>query len=68
MFTGGKIQKPAAFFFMLLLILSISGVLAYFLWFSRIPAPPQRSRPVLGVITKLIDNGGNSNAYRSQGN
>jgi len=36
---------------MLLLIVSISGLLLYFLWFSRMPDPPQRSRPVFGVVT-----------------
>ncbi|HHX87855.1 MAG TPA: hypothetical protein GX693_06750 [Firmicutes bacterium] len=54
MFTGGRIQKSAAVIFMLLLVASITGLLAYFLWFSRMPVPPQRSRPVLGVVTSII--------------
>ncbi len=67
MFTEGKVQIVPAVI-VILLILSISGVLAYFLWFDRIPAPPLRSRPVQGVAIKLIDNGGTGNVHHSQGN
>ncbi len=61
MFSDGKIQKPAAVIFVALMILSVSGILAYFIWFSRAPAPPHRSRPVARLDTGITDYG---NIYR----
>ncbi|NMA92826.1 MAG: hypothetical protein GX973_06900 [Firmicutes bacterium] len=56
MFTGGKTQRPAAVIFMLLLlfIIVLTGFLVYYQWFPRIPAPPLRSRPVLGLGAKQL--------------
>ncbi len=58
MVKGRKIDRPAAVIFMLLLVLSISGVLAYYVWISRPSPPPARSRPVSGAVSKSIDDEG----------
>ncbi len=42
--------RYAAVIFIMVLLLSLSGLLIYMLWFSPPPEPPPRSRPVVQAL------------------